>query len=111
MSRHPSDESLAPPDGGDKLPVTASELPLVARLVVEVRSDGSRTIARGAMEDTNTGMKAAIEAVGNSPLELALALAKGIFSAPWLQRRVGFSNVRALLNKLGGSGSANQGDK
>ncbi len=79
--------------------MAAPELPVVARLIVEVRSDGSRTIARGAMEDASTGMKAAIEASGSSPLELALALAKSVYAAPWFQRRVARSPIRALLKR------------
>ena len=81
------------------LPVALGELPVVARLVVEVRSDGSRTIARGAMEDASSGLQVAIEASGSSPLALALALAKSIFSAPWFRRRLASSSIRALLKK------------
>ena len=52
----------------------SSEPPVVARLVVEIRSDGSRTIARGALEDRATGQNVAIEARGDSPMSLALSL-------------------------------------
>lgn len=93
----------------DKLPVAAApeaetlvqeeELPVVARLIVEVRSDGSRTVARGAMEDAASGTTAAIEARGTTPLELALTLAKSITSAPWFARRVALGGLRALLRK------------
>jgi hypothetical protein len=75
------------------------ELPVVARLIVEVRSDGSRTVARGAMEDAATGTRAAIEASGRTPLELALGLAKSLLAAPWLARRVSVPALRALLRK------------
>lgn len=75
------------------------ELPVVARLVVEVRSDGRRTVARGAMEDAASGTRAAVEASGNSPLELALGLAKSILSAPWFARQVARGTIRALLRK------------
>ena len=71
----------------------ADEPPVVARLVVEIRSDGSRTIARGAIEDVQAGQKVALEAKGNSPLQLALALARSMFSAPSLARTA----TRALL--------------
>lgn len=77
----------------------AKELPVVARLVVEIRSDGSRTIARGAMEDAASGMKASIEASGQSPLELAVGLAKSILAAPWFTRQIARSGIRALLRK------------
>jgi len=59
------------------------ELPIVARMVVEIRSDGSRTIARGAIEDRLHGEQVAVEARADSPLELSRALAKMLFSAPF----------------------------
>jgi hypothetical protein len=73
------------------------EPPVVARLVVEIRSDGSRTVARGAMEDLATGQRVAIEAKGTTPLALALELAKSMF------------NTRAIMGSvarrfLGGAG-------
>ena len=58
------------------------ELPLVARLVVEIRSDGSRTVTRGALEDAISGESVAIEARADSPLELSLNLAKMLMQAP-----------------------------
>ncbi len=68
------------------------EPPIVARLVVEIRSDGSRTIARGAMEDAATGRGVAIEASGRSPLQLALSLARSLVTLPAFGR-----SARALL--------------
>lgn len=73
----------------------AGEPPVVARLVVEIRSDGSRTIARGAMEDVHTGQTVAIEARGTTPLSLALSMARAMFSAPALGRTA----ARALLRR------------
>jgi hypothetical protein len=61
----------------------ADELPIVARMVVEIRSDGSRTIARGAIEDRLNDEQVAVEARADSPLELSRALAKMLFSAPF----------------------------
>lgn len=84
----PGEEPIAPVD----------ELPVVARLVVEIRSDGRRTIARGAMEDIKSGQKVAIEAKGSSPLELALALAKTMLAAPALVRTA----AQALLPERAG---------
>jgi hypothetical protein len=75
------------------------ELPVVARIMVEVRSDGRRTIARGAMEDAATGTKASIEAVGSTPLELALALAKSMLHVPALARQGVKERLRRLLPK------------
>jgi len=62
------------------------EPPVVARMVVEIRSDGSRTIARGAIEDTNTGQRTTIEAAGGSPIQLAIALARSLTQLPRLAR-------------------------
>ena len=39
----------------------SDEPPVVARLIVEIRSDGTRTIARGAIEDVASGQKTAID--------------------------------------------------
>jgi hypothetical protein len=65
----------------------ADEPPVVARLIVEIRSDGSRTIARGAIEDTATGQRATIEARGDSPIQLAIALARSLTQLPRLTAR------------------------
>jgi hypothetical protein len=73
-----------------------AEPPVVARLIVEIRSDGSRTIARGAMEDVATGQRTAVEARGDSPLQLALALARSLTQLPRLGAR---SAIRGLLGK------------
>jgi hypothetical protein len=80
----------------------SDEPPVVARLVVEIRSDGSRTIARGAIEDVSTGTSSTIEARGTSPLQLALALAKAITQLPRLGAR---SAVRGLLGRVRGKSS------
>ena len=94
--RTPSQSLVAPAaEGLEQEP----ELPVVARLVVEIRSDGSRTVARGAMEDASTGMKAAVEAKGRTPLELALGLAKSLLAAPWLGRHIRERALRGLLKK------------
>ena len=72
------------------------ELPVVARLIVEVRSDGSRTIARGGIEDLASGHKVTIDARGDSPAQLALALARSIFRLPQLAGKL---SVRGLLGR------------
>ena len=72
------------------------EPPVVARLVVEIRSDGSRTIARGAMEDVASGQRTTLEARGDSPLQLAIALARSLTQLPRLSAR---SAIRGLLGK------------
>jgi hypothetical protein len=73
-----------------------AEPPVVARLVVEIRSDGTRTIARGAVEDAQRGERVAIEARGDNPLQLAIALARALTQLPRLTAR---SAVRGLLGK------------
>jgi hypothetical protein len=78
------------------LPAREDEPPVVARLVVEIRSDGSRTIARGALEDTTRGDRVAVEARGDSPWQLALALARALTAGPRLAR----SATRGLLRSL-----------
>jgi len=62
------------------------ELPVVARMVVEIRSDGSRTIARGAAEDAASGEKVAIRIEASTPLALALSLMKTMSQVPSLAR-------------------------
>ena len=78
----------------------ASELqgepPVVARLVVEIRSDGSRTIARGALEDVTNQNRTTIEARGDSPIQLAIALARTLTQLPRIGAR---SAVRGLLSR------------
>jgi hypothetical protein len=72
------------------------EPPVVARLVVEIRSDGSRTIARGAMEDVISGQRTSVEARGDSPIQLAIALARSLTQLPRLGAR---SAIRGLLGR------------
>lgn len=75
---------------------STDEPPVIARLIVEIRSDGSRTIARGALEDAQRGERVAIEARGATPLQLAIALARSLTQLPGLSAR---SAVRGLLGK------------
>ncbi len=77
---------------GREVAQTPPEPPVVARLVVEIRSDGTRTIARGAMEDVASGQSVAIEAKGTTPIALALELAKSMFK--------GRSLAAAMARKL-----------
>jgi hypothetical protein len=79
--------------GGKIIQADDEDLPVVARLMVEIRSDGSRTIARGAMEDLLSGDKVAIEARGSTPMALALGLAKSMMRGKAFAR----SAARALL--------------
>jgi hypothetical protein len=74
----------------------ADEPPVVARMIVEIRSDGTRTIARGVLEDAQHGQSTAIEARGDSPIQLAIALARTLTRLPRLAARAG---VRGLLGR------------
>ncbi len=100
-----------PPLTGDLVPAPAAEreralsrdedLPVVARMVIEIRSDGSRTVARGAVEDVATGQQAAVVARGGSPIALAADLTRG------LARSLGalpFAASSAALRRLLGRG-------
>lgn len=73
---------------------SGDEPPVVARLMVEIRSDGTRTIARGAIEDIASGERVAIEAKGTSPAQLAASLARTLFATPLLAKAA----VRAVLD-------------
>ena len=83
-------------DDDDAIAKRDEELPVVARLIVEVRSDGTRTIARGGLEDKTSGQRVTIDARGDSPAQLALALARSIFRLPQLAARM---SVRGLLGR------------
>lgn len=60
------------------------DLPVVARLVVEIRSDGTRTVARGAIADEVTGQTVAVELQSGSPWQMAQSLVKALLSMPKL---------------------------
>lgn len=58
------------------------EPPVVAQLMIEIRSDGSRTIARGALNDLRNGESAQVLARGRTPSELMLSLASSLLALP-----------------------------
>jgi hypothetical protein len=76
----------------DKVPEApldqSSEPPVVARLMIEIRSDGSRTVARGALEDVATGQKVAVVADGKSPLDLVRSLSSSLLGLPSFVSRI-----------------------
>ena len=76
------DGELVPRPKGERV----DEPPVVARLMVEIRSDGSQTIARGALEDMNTGQSVGVEARGETPLGMAFSLARTITRGPAFAR-------------------------
>ena len=82
------------PEKKPDAPLTArAEPPVVARLVIEIRSDGSRTIARGLAEDVERGERVSLEASGSTPLGLALSLLGQLNQIPAIAR----SFARGLL--------------
>ncbi len=72
-------------------------LPVVARLIVEVRSDGRRTIARGLVEDLESGRRTAVMATGESQMALLGSLMRTATGFAALARRA----VRALNARRG----------
>jgi hypothetical protein len=86
------------PEGVQGLTVPA-EPPVVARLVIEIRSDGTRTIARGAMEDHATGQSVAMRAEGTTPAALAASLFRSLLALPRLQG--GHEALRRATRLLG----------
>lgn len=60
--------------------------PVVARLVLEIRSDGSHTVARGMAEDVARGERVVVDAAGSTPLQLVLSLLKSLADVPALGR-------------------------
>tara|TARA_B100000965_G_C19559588_1_gene743863 strand:+ start:329 stop:685 length:357 start_codon:yes stop_codon:yes gene_type:complete len=69
------------------------EMPVVARMVVEVRSDGTKTVARGAIEDLQTGQQVAIQTDALSTNELSTALAQSLLATSGLAKEA----LKALL--------------
>jgi hypothetical protein len=61
---------------------SSDEPPVAARLVVEIRSDGKRTIARGALEDARLGERASIEVDAATPYQLVLSLMRALLQMP-----------------------------
>ena len=74
------------------------EPPVVARMIIEIRSDGTRTVARGALEDIVSGERVKIEAAGGSPMQLAASLASNLLSTPFM---IGRATSALMRNRLG----------
>jgi hypothetical protein len=78
-------DPLVRPAGGEREELEAqNEPPVAARLVIEIRTDGTRTVARGAIEDAILGERVSVKVEGQTPLELALALARALVDVPFL---------------------------
>ena len=65
-----------------QVPVAHNEPPVVAQLMIEIRSDGSRTIARGAMHDLRANESAHVHAEGDTPAQLIASLLQSLLSLP-----------------------------
>jgi hypothetical protein len=61
--------------------------PVVARMVIEIRSDGTRTLARGAIEDRLRGETVQLKLESGSPLALAKQLAETLLGTPGSARK------------------------
>lgn len=61
--------------------------PIVLRMVIEVRSDGTRTIARGAIEDQRAGERVQIKIDNFSPLVLGREITRALLSVPSIAKR------------------------
>ncbi len=87
------------PAKADEVEITTArpgiEPPVVARMVIEIRSDGTRTVARGALEEVESGQTVSIVAEAESPTALAWSLAKQLAAAPLIGRAAS----RAMLAK------------
>ena len=100
------DEPAAPPgpivsDSAGQVPAAYDEPPVVARMMIEIRSDGTRTIARGALEDIVSGERVKIEANGGTPMQLAASLASNLLSTPFMIGRAAGALVRNRLSRGG----------
>lgn len=90
-------------DTGDLARDPAGDLPpVVARMVIEIRSDGTRTIARGAVEDRVGGQTVSIEADARSPWELSRKLLGALVSLPSLARTAARALAPSRREKLRG---------
>lgn len=100
------------PDGDPALPAGLSaepldnvdeELPVVARLVVEIRSDGQRTVARGALDDRASGQTVALKLDAGSPLDLVRRLGRVVLTLPSLGRGRGDEEAKPARRSLRGA--------
>lgn len=93
-----SDESTMPVvgDAAGPLAEQPDDPPVVARLVIEIRSDGTRTIARGVVEDQVSGQTVGVRAEGATPAALLASMLRSLPGLPGL-RSVGLKALRALL--------------
>ena len=84
IARSPVTAPLSKPPDTQALEAEGDLPPVVARLVVEIRSDGSRTIARGALEDRASGQRVDLRADAATPVMLARELTRVLLESPVL---------------------------
>lgn len=84
IARSPVTAPLSKPPGEQALEAEGDLPPVVARLVVEIRSDGTRTIARGALEDRISGQRVDLRADAATPVILARELTRVLLESPVL---------------------------
>jgi len=94
---HSAPGPLVHPESG-QVPQAYEEPPVVARMIIEIRSDGTRTIARGALEDVLSDERVKIEASGGSPIQLAASLASNLLSTPFMLGRAANAVIK---NRIG----------
>jgi hypothetical protein len=70
------------PEQGALPDTRAQEPPVVAQLMIEIRSDGSHTIARGALHDLRSQESAHVHAEGKTPAQLIASLLGSLLSLP-----------------------------
>lgn len=76
-------DALAKTGGDNKsVPAVRTEPPVVAQLMIEIRSDGSHTIARGALHDLQNNESAQVHAEGQTPAQLITSLLGSLMSLP-----------------------------
>jgi hypothetical protein len=81
LSRNPQSTALDP--GGVRGEIDERpEPPVVAQLMIEIRSDGSHTIARGALHDLRSQESAHVHAEGQTPAQLIASLLGSLLSLP-----------------------------
>ena len=82
LALHGLREALKPERKSNDVPTTRVEPPVVAQLMIEIRSDGSRTIARGALHDVKGGESAHVHAEGDTPAQLVASLLHSLLTLP-----------------------------
>jgi hypothetical protein len=87
------------PNASGQVPQAYEEPPVVARMIIEIRSDGTRTIARGALEDVLSDERVKIEASGGSPMQLAASLASNLLSTPFMLGRAANAVIKNRLSR------------